>query len=170
MKSILKTLAATAVFATTAASAATVTINLTGSTAFRAATNTAILASLGSPTYAYNEATAGDGFNKATYAIFKGTYNSDNIIVRVYWAGSIEGVQYPATQVSLAKFIPTTQATSSGGTNLGNVTFTDPGVADAGLSDVFRARPVSRLPTCRTCGWAWFHSCSSRTPARRSPT
>ncbi|MDB6003551.1 MAG: hypothetical protein JWR15_538 [Prosthecobacter sp.] len=137
-QTVLKTLAAMALF-TASASAANVTINLTGSTAFRAATNAAILASLGSPTYAYNEATAGDGFNKCTYAIIKGTHNGNNITVRVFWAGSVEGVQYPSTGVSLAKFIPTTQATSGGGTNLGNVTFSDPGVVDAGMSDVFKS-------------------------------
>lgn len=137
-QSILKTLAAVALFAVPA-SAANITINLTGSTAFRAATNAAILASLGSPTYAYTEATAGDGFNKATYAIIKGTHNGNNVTVRVFWAGSIEGVQYPATGVSLAKFIPTSQATSAGGTALGNTTYSDPGVVDAGMSDVFKS-------------------------------
>lgn len=136
-QTILKTLAAMALF-TASASAANVTINLCGSNAFRAATNAAVLASLGSPTYAYNEKTAGDGFNKCTYAIIKGTHNGNNITVRVFWAGSVEGVQYPATGTSLAKFIPTSQATSAGGTNLGNVTFSDPGVVDAGMSDVYK--------------------------------
>jgi len=136
---ILKSLAVMALF-TASASAADVVINLTGSTAYRAATHAAILSALGTPTYAYNEATASDGLNKATYAIFKGTSVGDNIIVRVFWAGSVEGVQYPSTGATINKFIPTTQSTAaSPGTNLGNTTYTDGGVVHAGMSDVYKA-------------------------------
>jgi len=135
---ILKSLAVMALF--TASASADVVINLTGSTAYRAATHAAIIASLTSPTYAYNEVTASDGLNKATYAIFKGTSGGENIIVRVFWAGSVEGVQYPSSGATINKFIPTSQSTAaSPGTNLGNTTYTDGGVVSAGMSDVYKA-------------------------------
>ncbi len=146
--SLLKSLALVALL-TGSASAADVVINITGSTAFRSATNTAILSALGSGVkYAWTEATAGDGFNKATYAIFANTVGSDRVIVRAYWAGSIEGVQYPSDRASRNVFIPVPAEppvgadivmTTGSGTNLGNTTYTNPGIADAGMSDVYKA-------------------------------
>ncbi len=146
--SLLKSLAAVAIL-TGSASAADVVINITGSTAFRSATNSAILTALGAGVkYAWTEATAADGFNKATYAIFANTIGSDRVIVRAYWAGSIEGVQYPSDRASRNVFIPVPAEppvgadivmTTGGGTNLGNTTYTNPGIADAGMSDVYKA-------------------------------
>ncbi len=139
MKMLLKTFAAVAIFACSAASAATVVINMTGSTAFRAAANNAIKTALGSGvTYAYNEATAGDGLNKANYAIYSNVVGSDTIIVRVFWAGSVEGVSYPSDGVSRNVFYPTNTTRSTTGTALSNTAPTDPGVVDAGMSDVFK--------------------------------
>lgn len=140
MKMLLKTLAALAIFACSAASAATVVINMTGSTAFRAAANASIKTALGSGVvYAFNEATAGDGLNKATYAIFSNTVGSDTVIVRVYWAGSVEGVSYTADGVSRNLFYPTTTTrTTTGSAIVGGSAPTDPGIVDAGLSDVFK--------------------------------
>ncbi|MBN8422591.1 MAG: hypothetical protein J0L73_27005 [Verrucomicrobia bacterium] len=146
--SLLKSLAAAAIFAGSA-SAADVVINITGSTAFRSAANAAIKSALGAGVkFAWTEATAGDGANKATYAIYANTVGADRVIVRAYWAGSIEGVQYPSDRASRNVFIPVPAEppvggdivmTTGSGTNLGNTTYTNPGVIDAGFSDVYKA-------------------------------
>ena len=116
--SFLKIAALSALFASSA-SAASYTINLTGSTAFRASTHAAIIANLTSPTYAYTDK-ASNGLNKATYVIFKGSVGADTYTVRCTWSGSVEGVIDTGHQNTLAA-LPTSQATTaSPGTALVN--------------------------------------------------
>lgn len=139
--SFLKIAALSALFASSA-SAANYTINLTGSTAFRASTHSAILANLTSPTYAYTDK-ASNGLNKATYVIFKGSVGADTYTVRCTWSGSVEGVVDTGHQNTIAA-LPTGQATTaSPGTALVNAseaTFaTSTMVPDGGLSDVFQS-------------------------------
>lgn len=137
--SIFRSLAATALFATSA-SAATYTINLTGSTAFRASTHSAIVANLSSPTFAWVDPDGSTPRDKSKYTIFKGGSGSDTLIVRCYWSGSVDGIIDVGAQVALNKYLPTTTTTTaSPGTNLGNITPTDPGIPDGAMSDVFQS-------------------------------
>ena len=139
--SFLKIAALSALFASSA-SAASYTINLTGSTAFRSSTHAAIIANLTSPTYAYTDVAA-KGLNKATYVIFKGSVGADSYTIRCTWSGSVEGVIDTGHQNTIAA-LPTSQATTaSPGTALVNAseaTFaTSTMVPDGGLSDVFQS-------------------------------
>lgn len=139
--SFLKIAALSALFASSA-SAASYTINLTGSTAFRASTHAAIIANLTSPTYAYTDVAA-KGLNKATYVIFKGSVGADSYTIRCTWSGSVEGVIDTGHQNAIAA-LPTSQATTaSPGTALVNAseaTFaTSTMVPDGGMSDVFQS-------------------------------
>lgn len=127
---------------TTSASAASYTINLTGSTAFRASTHAAIVANLTSPTFAYTDK-ASNGRDKATYVIFKGTIGSDSYTIRCSWSGSVEGVIDVGHQNSIPA-LPTSQATTaSPGTALVNsseATFaTATMTPDGAMSDVFQS-------------------------------
>lgn len=139
--SFLKIAALSALFASSA-SAASYTINLTGSTAFRSSTHAAIIANLTSPTYAYTDK-ASNGLNKATYVIFKGSVGADTYTVRCTWSGSVEGVIDTGHQNTLAA-LPTSQATTaSPGTALVNASeasfATSTMVPDGGMSDVFQS-------------------------------
>ncbi|MHB1080660.1 MAG: hypothetical protein ACYC67_14750 [Prosthecobacter sp.] len=139
--SFLKIAALSALFASSA-SAATYTINLTGSTAFRSSAHAAIIANLTSPTYAYTDVAA-KGLNKAKYVIFKGSVGADSYIIRCSWSGSVEGIVDTGHQNTIAA-LPTSQATTADpGTALVNAseaTFaTSTMVPDGGLSDVFQS-------------------------------
>jgi len=103
--------AAAAMLAGTA-SAADVTINVTGSTAFRAAAVKAILDSYSSaPTVAYVSS-----FSGGSQQLFKGTATAINpsglTYIRTSWNGSSEGVQALAGSV-VTKYIPITATTSA---------------------------------------------------------
>lgn len=136
-KSFLKTIAMGALLATPAF-AADVVVNLTGSTAFRSSTHSAILANLTAPTYAYTDGT--NGLNKSKYTIFKGTVGADNVTVRCYWSGSVTGVVDVGAQVSLNKWLPPTTTTSvAPGTVVSDTTATDGGIPDGAMSDVFQS-------------------------------
>ncbi|OYW77306.1 MAG: hypothetical protein B7Z37_04875 [Verrucomicrobia bacterium 12-59-8] len=139
--SFLKIAALSALFASSA-SAASYTINLTGSTAFRSSTHSAILANLTSPTYAYTDK-ASNGLGKATYVIFKGTIGSDDYTIRCSWSGSVTGVVDVGSQNTIPA-LPTTQSTAaSPGTALvaavESTLATSTMVPDGAMSDVFQS-------------------------------
>lgn len=146
---IFRSLAAAALFASTA-SAATYTINLTGSTAFRASTHSAILANLTSPTFAWVDPDGTTVRDKSNLTIFKGTSGSDTLIIRCYWTGSVSGVVDVGAQVALNNFLPTNTTTSAGGTNLGNISPSDPGIPDGAMSDVFQSSTPVTVPLTDT--------------------
>ncbi|MCB1275248.1 hypothetical protein [Prosthecobacter sp.] len=142
MNTSLLKIAALSALLTSSASAASYVVNLTGSTAFRSSTHSAILANLTSPTYAYTDK-ASNGLNKAKFVIFKGTIGADDYTIRCSWSGSVEGVVDTGSQNSIAA-LPTTQSTATApGTALVNSnenTFaTDTMIPDGGMSDVFQS-------------------------------
>jgi len=78
--------------------ASAVTVYITGSTAYRGQTHTAIMHLLGSTngtslpsgsTYGY----IGGSLSGANAAIFKGTFSSTSVIIKTSWSGSAAGVQ-----------------------------------------------------------------------------
>ena len=73
--------------------AATFTAHVAGSSAFRAATENAIVRALTSPTAAY----LGSSLAGASQATFQGGVGNDTFIVECAWTGSASGVQTVAT-------------------------------------------------------------------------
>lgn len=112
------------IFAASTASA-TVTIRLSGSTAFRAATVSAIKASMsgGSPQYAWQSSSS---FTGASFHIFRGTVSGigdPDVIVKCSWSGSVSGVKAVTTSqllTFLADSTPmsTTPTTAANGANV----------------------------------------------------
>lgn len=96
--------------------------NITGATAFRASANTALISLLGgagTTQYAYIGTAGASGTNRA---IYKGTmptqFPGDDIIVRVNWSGSTQGILDVADQVAI-QFLDTSNTLSTAGVNLG---------------------------------------------------
>jgi hypothetical protein len=143
---------------------AQITINITGSTAFRAAAYAAI-ASLYDATGLNVNASSGTAapfntianpqapnrpsldstFNSANAMAFSGTMNalfgSQTVTIRCNWSGSVEGIRDVATDASLPFLSTAVSQTSS---------FTDNGttaVADFAFSDVFQGTTVYKNPT-----------------------
>src|SRR6478609_8738422 len=79
--------------------AATFTVHVAGSSAFRAATENAIVRALTSPTAAF----LGSSLAGASQATFQGGVGADTFIVECAWTGSASGVQTVQTgaQVSI---------------------------------------------------------------------
>jgi len=137
--SFLKTVALSALFATSA-SAASYTVNLSGSTAFRSSVHSAIQANLTGVTYAYTDVGT-KGLGKASYSIFNGTIGSDTYQIRCTWTGSVAGVIDLGQQNTLAA-LPTNTVCSSGGTAMvgTEASFaTATMVPDAAFSDVYQS-------------------------------
>jgi hypothetical protein len=78
-------------------------INITGSTAFRAAAHSAIKGALTGLTFAYT----GTSESGADSAIYKGTLGSNPVIIRTNWSGSAEGITDLATPLT-GKFLSDT--------------------------------------------------------------
>jgi hypothetical protein len=95
---------------------AQITIRITGSTAFRAATHQAILAIITPATLNYGYSGAAGNLNGSTEAIFTGTTTaaagSVAVIIKTAWSGSVGGVFTLATVLSriLAPTLPSPQA------------------------------------------------------------
>jgi len=138
------------------------TINITGSTAFRAAIVKAIVDSYTSVTAAYT----GSSINGGNQQLFKGAYPgiSGTTYIRTAWNGSVEGVQALAGSV-VTSYIPISAATSAvttggsaGAYTLGGGTFynnagapstypLETGTPHFAYSDVFQASTPVSSPT-----------------------
>jgi hypothetical protein len=130
-----------------AASAATTYLRITGSTAFRAATHTAIQNVLklnGSYTFAY----VGSSPTKANTAIFTQTISGNTTIIKTNFIGSVGGV---ATVTKLLTeglggnsfggggWLIDTTPQSTTGTQITSPSYDSPVTADVTLSDAFQA-------------------------------
>ncbi len=124
--------------------AATRVFNLTGATAFRAATNTAIISLLGgqgTTQYAY----VGGSVTGTNQAIFVGTlpqFPGDTIIVRTSTSGSTQGIASLVLN-SNVNFLPTTTTVTTAG-NGGQAAGTDAAKARFAFSDV--SQDISNNP------------------------
>jgi hypothetical protein len=119
------------------ASAQTV-IDITGSTAGRAAVHNAIIAVLSGETYAHDNASTP---TSATRAIYNGTFGGNAYTIRTFWAGSVNGVRDVAQGIQQSQFL----ATSIVGTAAGQPSVSSPlaptsaqTVPEIGFSDVFQ--------------------------------
>lgn len=121
-------------------------VDLTGSTAGRSATHTAILATLSDVTYAYN----GTSASGATRAIYFGKIGATNYIVRTYWSGSVNGVRDVAQQIQQAEFLAKTTTGTAAGLQLTEPVTKAPASAETapeiGFSDVFQSTTAFTSP------------------------
>lgn len=164
-RSFLK-IAALGALLTTSASAASYTINLSGSTAFRSSVHSAIVGLLTTPTYAYTDVSS-KGRDKATYVIFKGTIGTDNYTIRCTWTGSVAGVVDVASQNVLPALPTTTTTTAAPGTALVNANessfATATMVSDGAMSDVYQSStPATATITDRVVAVAPFKFIASK--------
>jgi hypothetical protein len=138
MKSILSYVGLLALTATAQAQTPTV-IDITGSTAGRGATHTAILAVLSGETYAFDGTTTA---GSATRAIYKGTAAGNTYTIRTYWAGSVNGVRDVARATQQTNFFATTVNGTAAGQNINPATPLASASAESapeiGFSDVFQ--------------------------------
>jgi hypothetical protein len=130
---------------------AQITIRVTGSTAFRAATHQAILHIIQPATLNYGY--TGTNFNGATEAIFTGTTTAAAgnvaVIIKTAWSGSVGGVFTLATNGPVpnpgavppitAGWLVNTTPVSPGGTPNAPLNFDAPVTADIAMSDSFQS-------------------------------
>jgi hypothetical protein len=122
------------------------TLYITGSTAYRAETHTAIGNVLNA---GYTYAHVGGTFSSAQKAIFTGTLtaNSQPVIIKTSWSGSTLGMK-AVTQGLVTDFLPDTTPQSTGGTaNATNVAPFDSVAPDAGMADSFQNATPFTSPT-----------------------
>lgn len=144
---VLKTVFLTGVLAVSMASVAQAdplnptVIRITGSTAFRSATHNAIKNILATGyTYAYTGAAIGS----ASQAIFTGTVNGEDVVIKTSWSGAVAGVQTVSQGISV-NFLPdgTTQSTGGSGTTPAG---TEAGIPDVGMADNYQASTAFTTP------------------------
>ena len=144
MKMIKTALAALTALAFAGVASAQTTVRITGSTAFRAATQTAI-GNILNPGYTY--AYIGSSLNGANQSTFVGTTKTGSlpVIIKCSFVGSVGGVQTIAQQspvVTTANpYISETNALSATGLVLtaGTATFDSPANADIAMSDTYQS-------------------------------
>jgi len=144
MKMIKLTAAALIAFAFAGLASAQTTVRVTGSTAFRAATITAI-GNILNPGYTFGY--IGSSLTGANQCTFVGTTKTGNIsvIVKCSFAGSTGGIQTLAQQSPLvttaSPYISETNALTASGLVLtaGTAVFDSPANADIAMSDTFQS-------------------------------
>ena len=109
-------------------------LRLTGSTAFRSATHTAITKILAP---GYRAAHTGGTLSGAGQAIFRGTVGAEEVIIRTYWSGSVLGVQTVAQNLDV-NFLPASALPASG-TTANAATGTEAGKPDVAMADNYQS-------------------------------
>ena len=128
------------------ASAQTITLRLTGSTAYRNQTHNAILHILDAG-YTFGYAGSAATISGASQAVFKGTVNAGAIpvIIQTSWSGSVGGVQNLTENLTIANWLTATNL--SGGTGANNLSIHDSAVtADMAMSDSFQGATAFTTP------------------------
>lgn len=140
-KLIMASLLLAAAFAAQA-SAQTV-VRITGSTAYRGATHTAVTKIL-APGFTYGY--VGTTLSGAGAAIFTGNVGNTSVIIKTSWSGSVGGVQTVSNSLPV-KFLPNDTAQSAGGTGgaanpntSGNPS--ESSIPDIAMSDTFQSSTV----------------------------
>jgi hypothetical protein len=113
-------------------------IHITGSTAFRNATVTAITHIL-KPGFTYGY--AGTSFTGANQHIFTGTTISNNIpvIIKTSWSGAVGGMQTVSQQLPISTWLTNTTPQSTTGTPSAPAVYDPPAVPDVGMDDGVQA-------------------------------
>lgn len=128
------------------ASAQTITIRITGSTAYRGQTHTAIGHILNAG-YAFGYS-GSSGLSKASQAEFQGTTIVGNIPVdiKTSWSGSVGGVQTVVNNLNVSTWLAATNLTSGGVASLTGP-YEAAVTADACMSDSFQGSTAYTSPT-----------------------
>ncbi len=138
MKAIKTLLAAMLALGLVSATQAQTEVLVTGSTAFRANTLTAIL-NIMAPGFTYGY--VGTSYTGSTYAIIKGNVGANPVIIKTHFTGSEGGNQTVAGQIPIV-FLDNSSTTSGGGgtANLPDPTGTGPmEVPHIAMSDTFQS-------------------------------
>jgi hypothetical protein len=122
-------------------------VYITGSTAFRAATQTALLKIMGSTngtslpagsTFAY----VGASYTGTSRATLHGFVNGNEVIVKTAWSGSTGGIQAVSNNITL-QFLPDSTTQSSAGTSGASFTVDAAGndyhIADIAMGDTYQS-------------------------------
>jgi hypothetical protein len=132
--------------ATAGVAQAQTVVHITGSTAFRNATVTAITNIL-QPGFVFGY--SGTSFTGANQAVFTGTAITNNIsvIIKTSWSGSLAGIEtvsqaYPST---VGTFLTNTTPQSTAGTPSAPAVYDPPVIPEVCMSDGFQA--TSQYPT-----------------------
>jgi hypothetical protein len=115
------------------AQAQTTTVYITGSTAFRGATHTAISKRLSNVQYGY----VGSSFTGASQAIFEGDVANNHVIVKTSWSGSVGGIQTVSKGLAIPFLPDGTARSASPGT--GSATAATAANGDVAIPDVAMA-------------------------------
>ena len=126
-------------------------VDIVGSTAGRSAVHAQILSLLSNETYAYDGTGAASA---AARAIYTGSYNGQDYVIRTYWSGSVNGVRDVAQQIQQNQFFATTVAGTAAGQNINPATplaGAAPATApEIGFSDVFQTSTAFTSPVLGT--------------------
>ena len=132
MKSLF--LAGVATVSFSSAAHAQTELRLTGSTAFRSATHTAITKIFAA---GYRAAHTGSALSSANQAIFRGTIGTEEVILRTSWSGSVGGVQTVSQNLDV-NFLPVSALPASG-TSANASTGAETGKPDVAMTDNYQA-------------------------------
>ncbi|HWB06522.1 MAG TPA: hypothetical protein VG796_26090 [Verrucomicrobiales bacterium] len=138
--------------ALTGTASAQTTMRITGSTAFRAATLTAIRNIITPATLEY--AYVGSSFTGSSEAIFKGTPvgGAGQVFIKVSFSGSTGGLQTVVQNLTVSKWLKDTTVTSAAGTAyaneaaLGPNPYDTPVTADVTMADTFQNSTDFKTP------------------------
>lgn len=150
MKTVNTFLAGLAALAISSPASADVAIRITGSTAFRSNTHTAL--TTGTPTGLGFTQTAftGTSGSGAKYSIYEKGTSPNKIIIKANWTGSVGGILTVAQQRTDVKWLPDigtgTPVVAAGGSNSENSAATDGVPPDIAFSDVFQSTTVFKTP------------------------
>ena len=145
MKAIKSILAGSIALALASTAFSATTVRITGSTAYRGATHTAIGNILNA---GYTVGYTGSSLSGAGQAIFIGTTKTTNVdvIIKTSWSGSVGGVQTVAGGLNVATWMvdgsPT--AAAPGVASTGNNT--ESGIPDVAMSDTYQNSTVYTSP------------------------
>ena len=122
------------------ASAQTV-VRITGSTAFRSATHTAITNIFAAGfTFGYTGASA----SGASQQIYTGTVSGNSVIIKTSWSGAVGGVQTVARNINV-NFLPNSTPQSTGGTS-GATVGAESALPDVCMTDNYQSSTIFPTP------------------------
>jgi len=151
MKTIKKQILATAIIVGAFSTGANAQIDISGSTAGRAAVHNAILTVLANETYSFN----GNNLNAASKAIFKGQLGiaGPAVTIRTSWSGSAAGIRDVAANNAAVWFpIASFDTNNNNASNINfanNTANTVQSAPEIGFSDVFQSSTEYQTPTLK---------------------
>jgi len=147
MKKYAYLMAASAILSFGQVAMADVTIRITGSTAFRAASVNGILNSMNVTGAGNGYAYSGTNFTGATFHIFRGTVTGipGIVTVKTNWTGSVAGIRDTSAGTSIP-FLPDATTISSGGTQNAAAPVANEGIPDIAFADNLQGSTTFTTP------------------------